>query len=154
MVTYTASMPLTRCGIKPQTHTSAQSEAQPRSAPHCGGRSSCTHGAWGKGGRVGVRGGREQLRGQQQTAQGHKGQDPIRAQPTDPPEGDVVVLVGEGDDPAAVIFGHREQVAEYIRDLGQKEEKWQMPSLALQAPSPHPTASDSPAYPGGRRSHA
>lgn len=24
------------------------------------------------------------------------------------PEGDVVILVGEGDDPAAVIFGHRE----------------------------------------------
>lgn len=32
------------------------------------------------------------------------------------PEGDVVVLVGEGDDPVAVIFGHREQVAEYVRD--------------------------------------
>lgn len=32
------------------------------------------------------------------------------------PEGDIVILVCEGDDPVAVIFGHREQVTEYVGD--------------------------------------
>jgi len=32
------------------------------------------------------------------------------------PEGDIVILVREGDDPVAVIFGHREQVTEYVGD--------------------------------------
>lgn len=38
-----------RSGIKPQTHTSVQSEVQPLSAPHCGGWSSYIRGAWRQG---------------------------------------------------------------------------------------------------------
>lgn len=72
----------------------------------------------------------------------------------DLPEGDIVIFVCEGDDTVAVILGHGEQVTEYVRDLGQREGKWQMPSLKPPAPSPHPMDSDSPACLVGRRSHA
>lgn len=59
-----------------------------------------------------------------------------RAQSMDTPEGDVVILVGKGDDPMAVFSGHREQVTKYVRDLGQREEDWGMPSLASPALPP------------------
>lgn len=72
----------------------------------------------------------------------------------DLPEGDIVILVCESYDPVAVIFGHRKQVTEYVRDLGQREGEWQMPSLELPASRPHPVNPDSPACLGERRSHA
>lgn len=53
--TQAATPTTTRCGIKPKTHTSSQSEARPQSAPRCGGQSSYTHGAWGNGAKAGVR---------------------------------------------------------------------------------------------------
>lgn len=44
------------------------------------------------------------------------------------PEGDIVILVRESDDPVAVIFGHREQVTEYVRDLRQRKESGRCPA--------------------------
>lgn len=106
-----------------------------------------------KGGRAGVRGGRSSYRSTTNSPGTQRSGYNPRAQPMDTPEGDVVILVCKGDDPMAVFFGHREQVTKYVRDLGQREEDWGMPSLAPPAPSPSPMTPDSPACPDGRRSH-
>lgn len=56
-------------------------------------------------------------------------------QPRDAPEGNVVILVCKGDDPMAVVFGHREQVTKDIRHLGHRKGQSQVAGLIL---TPHP----------------